>query len=94
MTKDQFEQFYRLVENDRSTTEKLKRVSTKEEYFAVLQQVGNGNGFQFTIDEVKQFVKARAVQQPGSKELSDAELEAVAGGCGTCWGTAPSISDW
>lgn len=94
MTNEQFEQLYRLAESDRTMTEKLKRVGSKEEYMAVVQDFFRSHGHNLSDADIVARFKARGAAGSGSRELSDAELEGVAGGCGTCWGTAPSLSDW
>lgn len=94
MTKAEFDQFYQLVQADRSTTERLKRAGTKEAFFAILQEFGRTRGYTLNADEMLKLAKDRGAEPGGSRQLSDRELESVAGGCGTCWGTGPGISDW
>lgn len=86
MTKDEFDQFYLLVQNDRSAAERLKRSANRESFFTDLVAIGREKGYNFTATEVRTLAKAKTLGE--GRELTDAELEAVAGGgdCG-CMGT-------
>ncbi len=87
MTRDEFDQFYLLVQNDRAAAEKLKQAPNQDAFFSELVAIGEEKGYTFTPAEVRRLAKSAATGAEG-RELSDAELEAVAGGgdCG-CAGT-------
>lgn len=66
------------LEEDRSLGEKLFEIETPEEVQRLLEE----NGMEFGIDEINELrsAVAKAVEQQNGVELSDDELEHVAGG--------------
>jgi predicted ribosomally synthesized peptide with nif11-like leader len=56
--------------------------TTKDDRMEAVVRVAARHGYSFTLEEVKAFVKAKAA----GKDLSDAELEAAAGGVANCVG--------
>lgn len=87
MTKDEFDQFYTFVQNDRAAAERLKRAPNQDAFFAELVTIGQEKGYTFTPAEIRSLAKS-AVTGAEGRELTDAELETVAGGSGCgCMGT-------
>jgi predicted ribosomally synthesized peptide with nif11-like leader len=87
MTQEDLAQLYLLVQNDHSAVEALKAAPNKDAFFSTLVRLGNEKGYKVDVQEIKQLAKTNAAVA-GNRELSDAELESVAGGgdCG-CFGT-------
>ena len=56
--------------------------TTKDDRMEAVVRVAARHGYSFTLEEVKAFVKAKAA----GKDLSDADLEAAAGGVANCVG--------
>jgi predicted ribosomally synthesized peptide with nif11-like leader len=87
MTQEDLAQFYLLLQNDHSAVEALKTAPNQDAFFATLARLGNEKGYPVDVQEVKQLAKVNPALA-GNRELTDDELEAVAGGgdCG-CFGT-------
>lgn len=85
------EQFREQVLQDSTLSEQFKTVSNSDEFAALAVQLGQQLGYSFTAEDVK---AAIAQHSPSASfELSDAQLETVAGGdtntyvCGTDYQT-------
>ena len=72
------EQFYNLVQNSQELQEQLGAVETEESFNEVAVRLGQENGYTFTAEDVKAFINLKS--QEANAELSEQELEAVAGG--------------
>jgi predicted ribosomally synthesized peptide with nif11-like leader len=84
MSQENVKAFYEVVKKDQGLQGKIAQVaqtSPKEVEATVIKLAGE-KGYQFTLDEVKTFAKNLAATMPTNGELSDSELEAVAGGKG------------
>lgn len=79
-TEESARQFYELVMQDVSMQEQLKFASDEKNLLDLAVQLGKKNGYTFTADDLKSAIS----QEEGLQdvELSDALLEAVAGGKG------------
>ena len=78
MSEEQLKAFLEKVKADTSLQEKLKAASDADAVVAIAKEAG----FSISADDLK---KAQS-------ELSDAELEAAAGGYGDCGGTLETRS--
>jgi predicted ribosomally synthesized peptide with nif11-like leader len=72
------EQFYNLVQNSQELQEQLGAVETEESFNEMAVRLGQENGYTFTAEDVKAFINLKS--QEANPELSEQELEAVAGG--------------
>jgi predicted ribosomally synthesized peptide with nif11-like leader len=79
MSVESVNQFYQEVMQEPALLEKFQAASDRESLANLAVEVGQQKGYSFTVDEVEQ---ALAVQNADSEtgELSDEQLEAVAGG--------------
>ncbi len=71
-------QLYTKLEADKSLGEKLFSLETPEEVQGLLKE----QGIEFTLDEINEIKEAlaKSIAKAGSGELSDEDLENVAGG--------------
>jgi predicted ribosomally synthesized peptide with nif11-like leader len=72
------EQFYNLVQNSQELQEQLGAVENEESFNERAVRLGQENGYTFTAEDVKVFINLKS--QEANPELSEQELEAVAGG--------------
>ena len=72
------EQFYNLVQNSQELQQQLGSVENEESFNEMAVRLGQENGYTFTAEDVKTFINLKS--QEGNAELSEQELEAVAGG--------------
>ena len=72
------EQFYNLVQNSQELQQQLGSVETEESFNEMAVRLGQENGYTFTAEDVKAFINQKS--QEANPELSEQELEAVAGG--------------
>lgn len=72
------EQFYNLVQNSQELQQQLGAVENEESFNEMAVQLGQENGYTFTAEDVKAFINQKS--QEANPELSEQELEAVAGG--------------
>ncbi|MEH1840696.1 MAG: Nif11-like leader peptide family natural product precursor [Nostoc sp.] len=82
MSKENLEQFYIFVENNQQLQEQLGQAENPQSFYEKAVQLGQENGYSFTVQEAEDFISQKA--QQGNAELSDQQLEAVAGGKGGC----------
>ncbi|MEH2382708.1 MAG: Nif11-like leader peptide family natural product precursor [Nostoc sp.] len=80
MSKANLEQFYILVQNSEQLQQQLGAIQDSQIFNETAARLGQENGYSFTADEVDTFLKEKT--QESNAELSDRELEAVAGGKG------------
>jgi predicted ribosomally synthesized peptide with nif11-like leader len=72
------EQFYNLVQNSQELQEQLGAVENEESFNEMAVRLGQENGYTFTAEDVKAFIIQK--KEEANPELSEQELEAVAGG--------------
>jgi predicted ribosomally synthesized peptide with nif11-like leader len=72
------EQFYNLVQNSQELQEQLGAVENEESFNEMAVRLGQENGYTFTAEDVKAFINQK--KEEANPELSEHELEAVAGG--------------
>jgi predicted ribosomally synthesized peptide with nif11-like leader len=72
------EQFYNLVQNSQELQEQLGAVESEESFNEMAVRLGQENGYTFTAEDVKTFITQK--KEEANAELSEQELEAVAGG--------------
>uniref|UniRef100_B8HM26 Nif11 domain-containing protein n=1 Tax=Cyanothece sp. (strain PCC 7425 / ATCC 29141) TaxID=395961 RepID=B8HM26_CYAP4 len=73
------EQFRQQVLQDPTLAEQFKAVQSPEEFANLAVRLGQEGGYNFTVEEVMAAI-AQQSSSHESIELSDAQLEAVAGG--------------
>lgn len=87
MSMENADKFYKKVKADQGLQQKIGELAKEDpkKIVAVIIKTAKENGFEFTEKEMKAFMteKAKAVNPTG--ELSDGQLEAVAGGGKTDW---------
>jgi len=72
------EQFYNFVQNSQELQEQLGAAESEESFNEMAVRLGQENGYTFTAEDVKAFITQKS--QEVNPELSEQELEAVAGG--------------
>jgi predicted ribosomally synthesized peptide with nif11-like leader len=84
MSLENVKAFYEVVKKDQGLQGKIAQMAqtNPKEVEATVIKLAGEKGYQFTLDEVKTFAKNLASTMPTNGELSDSELEAVAGGKG------------
>ncbi|MFK0730072.1 MAG: Nif11-like leader peptide family RiPP precursor [Gloeotrichia echinulata GP01] len=80
MSKENLEQFYILVQNSEALQQQLGAIQESEVFNETAARLGQENGYSFSAEEVDTFLNEK--KQQSNAELSDRELEAVAGGKG------------
>lgn len=85
MSKQQVVEFFQAAAQDEVLTEKVKFAVTPSNMIAIAIEYG----YEFTEDELLQFELERRQTQSGLQELSEQQMEAVAGGgiFGICFST-------
>jgi predicted ribosomally synthesized peptide with nif11-like leader len=96
MSRANVEGFYRFVEGNEQIQSQLKAAGDKDKFLELAVQLGQQNGYNFNAETVEEYLASLAQQIPDG-ELSEEQLEAVAGGrakgftfCLTkskCWGS-------
>lgn len=76
------DQFRQQILQDPALAEQFKAVQSPDEFAHLAVQLGQQLGYTFTVDEVKAAIAQQSTSSE-SIELSDAQLEAVAGGADT-----------
>jgi predicted ribosomally synthesized peptide with nif11-like leader len=89
MSQANVEQFYKVVQNSQQLQEQLGAAENKESFNELAVRLGQENGYTFTAEEVDAFINQKS--QEANAELSDQELEAVAGGGQSCPGPLTTI---
>jgi predicted ribosomally synthesized peptide with nif11-like leader len=72
------EQFYTFVQNNQQLQEQLGAVEDRESFNELAVQLGQQNGYTFSVDDVDTFINQKSQEE--NAEISAEELEAVAGG--------------
>jgi predicted ribosomally synthesized peptide with nif11-like leader len=96
MSRANVEGFYRFVEGNEQIQSQLKAAGSKDKFLEMAVQLGQENGYTFNAETVEEYLASLAQEAPDA-ELSEEQLEAVAGGrakgftfCVTkskCWGS-------
>ena len=81
MPEEQFKAFLEKAKGDTSLQEKLKAAADVDAVIAIAKE----EGFSFSADEIN---------NAQSRELSEEELEGVAGGGGKNWEKLSELFDW
>ncbi|CAK0762127.1 hypothetical protein CCP3SC15_2820003 [Gammaproteobacteria bacterium] len=82
MSQAQIEQFYGRAVNDQAILGKLlPGTQTPDEFIDQAMRIGAETGFSFTRDEADAWIKSQ-IEAKANGELSDLQLESVAGGVG------------
>lgn len=79
MSKASLEQFYQEILKDQALQERLRTVTDRDSMAALAVELGKEKGYSFTIEEVQVYIDEWTASRP-QQELSDEQLEAVAGG--------------
>jgi predicted ribosomally synthesized peptide with nif11-like leader len=82
------EQFYTFVQNNQQLQEQLGATEDRESFNELAVQLGQENGYTFSVKDVDAFINQKSQEE--NAELSNEELEAVAGGK-ECPGPATTI---
>lgn len=83
------EQFYTFVQNNQQLQEQLGATEDRESFNELAVQLGQENGYTFSVEDVDTFINQKSQEE--NAELSDQELEAVAGGKDKCLGPLTTI---
>ena len=78
MSAQNIEQFYNLVQTSQQLQQQLGAAQNEQSFYEIAAKIGNENGYSFSANEAQTYMNEQSVQNSG--ELSDHELEAVAGG--------------
>ncbi|WP_427158664.1 Nif11-like leader peptide family RiPP precursor [Aliinostoc sp. HNIBRCY26] len=71
-------QFYTLIQNSQELQAQLGAAESPETFAETAVRLGEENGYSFTTEDVNAFVSQQASR--ANADLSEADLEAVAGG--------------
>uniref|UniRef100_B8HM24 Nif11 domain-containing protein n=1 Tax=Cyanothece sp. (strain PCC 7425 / ATCC 29141) TaxID=395961 RepID=B8HM24_CYAP4 len=85
------DQFRQQVLQDPALAEQFKAIQSPDEFANLAVQLGQQLGYNFTADEVIMAIAQQSSSE--SIELSDAQLEAVAGGDDTQWCSTQNTSE-
>jgi predicted ribosomally synthesized peptide with nif11-like leader len=83
------EQFYTFVQNNQQLQEQLGAAKDRESFNELAVQLGQENGYTFSVNDVDAFLNQKSQEE--NAELSNQELEAVAGGKKDCMGPFTTI---
>ncbi|MEG3958818.1 Nif11-like leader peptide family RiPP precursor [Microcoleus sp. herbarium2] len=85
------EQFYTFVQTNQQLQEQLGAAKDRESFNELAVQLGQENGYTFSAKDVDAFINQKS--QETNAELSNEELEAVAGGKpgGECPGIVTTV---
>src|SRR5687768_11894626 len=78
MANQELQQFFDLVRQDRSLQDQFNRVTDSDQFAQLAVQLGASRGLRFDAADVKSVIEEQLASRRA--QLSDAELEAVAGG--------------
>ncbi len=76
MSQPDIERFYQIAQNSEELQELLGQAEDRDSFVGTAVRLGQENGCNFTIEEANEFLNTKK----GDAELSEQELEAVAGG--------------
>ncbi|MCA2508102.1 MAG: Nif11-like leader peptide family RiPP precursor [Microcystis sp. M54BS1] len=78
MSQPDVERFYEIARNSEELQAMLGAAEDRDSFVETAVRLGQENGCNFTLDEANEFLNTKK----GDVELSEQELEAVAGGRG------------
>ena len=78
MGSQNLERFLNLLRTDKGVKQQLDRANDTNTFAHLAVKIGAEKGLSFSIEDVKNAIREAI---GGSRELSDAELDAVAAGC-------------
>ncbi|WP_427158666.1 Nif11-like leader peptide family RiPP precursor [Aliinostoc sp. HNIBRCY26] len=78
MSNQNLHRFYSLIQNSQELQAQLGAADTPETFAETAVRLGEENGYSFTTEDVNAFISQQA-SRPNA-ELSEADLETVAGG--------------
>jgi predicted ribosomally synthesized peptide with nif11-like leader len=78
MSEKSLSDFYKAAQSDSALQQKLKQAPDKDSYLNLIVQSGKEKGFDFSRQEVLSAIEGINAKRGG--ELSDKQLETVAGG--------------
>jgi len=87
MSMENAKKFYEKVSTDKALQQQIGQLAKEDpkQLGSAIINAAKENGFEFTEDEMKAFMMEKAKQVKSGQELSDSELEAVAGGGKEHW---------
>jgi len=80
MSQPDVERFYEIARNSEELQTMLGAAEDRDSFVETAVRLGQENGCNFTLDEANEFLNTKK----GDAELSEQELEAVAGGRRRC----------
>ena len=80
MISQQIETIHTSIAQDPALKQRLDKVADKEAYFDLVVEVGKSKGIAISAADVKSATAASSNRAPAGSELSDQQLESVAGG--------------
>ncbi|BAY36665.1 hypothetical protein NIES2111_09960 [Nostoc sp. NIES-2111] len=102
MNNSNLQNFYTLIQNSQELQAQLGAADSPESFSETAVRLGEENGYSFTTEDVNTFISQQ--RSRANAELSEADLEAVAGGkrrecpsdtrftfcvfVSSCWGSA------
>ncbi len=78
MSREAVEKFYEIIAQDEALQDRMREATDETRFLDLAIQLGSERGCDFTTDELSGHMNA--LQQSMQTELSDAQLEQVAGG--------------
>jgi predicted ribosomally synthesized peptide with nif11-like leader len=79
MSKEEIERFHQEVLGNQALQRRLKQATDDPSLVALTLEVGQEKGYKFTKPEAEEYIKQVSLTRARG-QLSDAQLEAVAGG--------------
>ena len=80
MMNQQLETIHKSIDKDPALRQRLDGVKDKDAYVNLLVEVGGKNGMSMAPADVKSALDSAGKGRPANGELSDQQLESVAGG--------------
>ena len=80
MSKESLKQFLTKLSQDESLQASLNQAPDQESYINLAVQLGEQEGYSFTVEELEEELANFTQTVPNEGELSEQELEAIAGG--------------
>ncbi|HAX79348.1 MAG TPA: Nif11-like leader peptide family natural product precursor [Cyanobacteria bacterium UBA11372] len=86
-------QFVQDISQDTNLQQQLQEATNRESLVNKMVELGNEKGYSFTPSETEEWLESMANQSGASGELSEEQLEAVAGGA-SAGGAGTVGTDW
>lgn len=93
MATNDFTHFLELVSKDPALQAELNATTDAEEFATLAVRLASDTGLNVSIGDVASVMRAEAADMVESVELSDEQLDAVAGGDGTCGGVSCIVTN-